>query len=125
MHHVSIVGNSIRDATDGVRFEGSTFRQTPMCALNRYAGAGLPLDGTSNLPEDAVVVGGAMSGGSGLGLGTGRLLAGEGDPEGKVFGKVGDIFQRIDGTVLHTLYVKESGDGINTGWRRTVTEAAP
>src|SRR6185369_2188611 len=35
--HFSVTGNSIRSAGTGVAFDGSRFRQTPVCALNRIA----------------------------------------------------------------------------------------
>jgi hypothetical protein len=114
----SVVGNSIRDAAEGIRFAGSNFQRTPICALNRIdAAVGSPLLGLGSLPEDAIVVGGAASGGgSGAGSGAGRWLAGLGDPNGKVGGNVGDVFQRLDGGAGSTLYVKEAGDGTDAGW---------
>jgi hypothetical protein len=39
-----------------------------------------------------------------------------GDPNNQVAGNVGDIFQRLDGTPGATLYVKEEGNGTDTGW---------
>jgi hypothetical protein len=116
--HVSIVGNSVRGAAEGVRFSGVGFAQTPVCALNRIdSGVEAPLVGLSVLPEDATVVGGATSrGGTTPGTGAGRILAGLGDPNGRVVGNVGDMFQRVDGTTGAVLYVKESEDGANTGW---------
>jgi len=41
---------------------------------------------------------------------------GEGDPEGSESANIGSVFLRVDGGALTTLYVKESGDGTNTGW---------
>jgi hypothetical protein len=41
---------------------------------------------------------------------------GAGTPEGVVTGNVGDSYQRSDGAVGTTLYVKETGSG-NTGWK--------
>jgi hypothetical protein len=73
--------------------------------------------GIGNLPFDSVVVGGATSrGGTTASSGGGRFLAGLGDPNNKVTGNVGDIFQRLDGTPGAILYVKETGDGTDTGW---------
>ena len=60
--------------------------------------------------------GAASGGGSGAGSGAGRWLAGLGDPNGKVGGNVGDVFQRLDGGAGATLYVKEAGDGTDAGW---------
>ena len=55
--------------------------------------------------------------------GGGRLLLGVGNPNssgqppaGGVRGNVGDIFQRLDANPDGVLWVKESGDGTNTGW---------
>jgi hypothetical protein len=116
--HVSIIGNSVRGAAEGIQFSGPGFVQTPVCCSNRIdSGVGAPLVGLGVLPEDAMVVGGATSRGSAsLGTGAGRILAGLGDPNGKVVGNVGDIFQRVDGSAGAALYVKETGDGANAGW---------
>ena len=48
--------------------------------------------------------------------GAGRLLAGAGDPNGRVAGDVGDLYQRLDGGPGATLYVKESGTQTAAGW---------
>jgi len=109
--HVSITGNSIRTADKGVVFLHNEFTQTPLCALNRIADdVSEPLLGFGVLPENYLVVGGAAS------RGGGRWLAGLGDPNNKVSGNVGDIFQRLDGTLRQTLYVKETGNNTNIGW---------
>ncbi|MET0522697.1 MAG: right-handed parallel beta-helix repeat-containing protein [Jiangellaceae bacterium] len=109
---VSIVENSIRGATDAITFDGAGFRRTPVCALNQVSADAIrPLVGLNDLPEHAVVVGGAVS------RGGGRHLTGIGDPAPTgVVGDVGDIFQRLDGHPGQTLYVKESGNGTATGW---------
>ena len=39
-----------------------------------------------------------------------------GTPEGAVVGSRGQIAFRLDGGAGAVLYVKESGDGTNTGW---------
>jgi hypothetical protein len=116
--HVSITGNSVRGAAEGIRFSGPGFAQTPVCASNRIdAAVGAPLAGLNVLPEDAAVVGGATSrGGATPGAGAGRILAGLGDPNGKVVGNVGDLFQRVDGSPGAAFYVKESNDGATNGW---------
>jgi len=44
-----------------------------------------------------------------------NVKVGTGSPEGSVVGKVGDVYQRKDGSTNTTLYIKESGSG-NTGW---------
>ena len=116
--HFSITGNSIRTAGTGVAFDGSRFKQTPVCALNRIAeDVTSPFVGIGRLPEDSVVVGGATSrGGTTAGSGAGRFVTGLGDPNNKVTGNVGDIFQRLDGNPGATFYVKETGNSTDTGW---------
>ena len=118
IRHISVIGNSVRGAAEGIRFGNTGFAQTPLCALNRIgADVASPLLGLANLPERAVVVGGAASrGGTAAGSGAGRFLVGLGDPINKVVGNVGDTFQRLDGTPGATLYIKETGQGTSTGW---------
>ncbi len=121
IHHVCTVGNSLRGATNGIEFAGSGFRQTPVCALNRTEGdVASPIVGLGRLPEQAIVVGGAASrGGSTPGSGAGRFLVGQGNPEGKVIGNVGDVYQRVDPQPGPRLFVKESDEQPNTGWSAT------
>jgi hypothetical protein len=116
--HVSVTGNSIRGADRGIVFDEGGFVQTPVCALNRIADdVASPFVGIRNLPFDSVIVGGATSrGGTKPNSGAGRFIAGMGDPETKVIGNVGDMFQRLDGARGKTLYVKEEGHGTATGW---------
>jgi hypothetical protein len=116
--HFSVIGNSIRSAAKGLVFKGPGFRQTPVCALNRIADdVPSPFVGILNLPADSVVVSGVTSrGGTTAGSGAGCFIAGLGDPNNKVIGNVGDIFQRLDGTPGAILYVKETGNGTNLGW---------
>jgi hypothetical protein len=119
--NVSITGNSIRAATKGIEFDGNGFVQSPVCALNRIADDVTSpitvIENPSVPPFPGLIVGGAASrGGTTPGSGTGRFIAGKGDPNNKVAGNVGDIFQRLDGIAGATLYVKETGNGTNTGW---------
>jgi hypothetical protein len=116
--HFSVIGNSIRSAEQGVVFDGPGFTQTPVCALNRIADdVPAPLVGIGKLPAASLVVGGAASrGGTTASSGTGCLMTGLGDPNNKVTGNVGDIFQRLDGKPGATLYVKEAGNNTDTGW---------
>jgi hypothetical protein len=116
--HFSITGNSIRGAANGIAFDGIGFRQTPVCALNRIADdVASPLVDIGRLPFDSLVVGGAMSrGGTTASSGAGRFITGLGDPNNKVIGNVGDIFQRLDGIPGATLYVKETGNSTDTDW---------
>jgi len=127
---VSVVDNSVYGAVEGVRFHGSGlpvtgFEQTPVCALNRVDPSPLvdldqfrPLVGLDQLPEKAVLVGGAASrGGKAAGTGAGRFLVGLGDPnQNNVVGNVGDIYQRVDTTPGPRLFVKESDAQPGTGW---------
>ncbi|MEV7098137.1 hypothetical protein AB0M80_35385 [Amycolatopsis sp. NPDC051045] len=123
---LSIVSNAIGGAAVGVEFDGKGIRHTPVCALNRVsADATKPIVGLSNLPEHAVIVGGAASrGGSEPNSGGGRHLTGIGDPTESalpgdsvlVAGNIGDIYQRLDGGLGSTLYVKEFGNGTTAGW---------
>lgn len=45
-----------------------------------------------------------------------RIKVGSGSPEGAVKGNPGNLYLNTDGGSSTTLYVKESGDGTNTGW---------
>ena len=119
IRHVSVTGNSVRGAAEGVAFQGDRFEQTPVCALNRIdAGVTNPLVGLGRLPERCLVVGGAASrGGATESSGAGRFVTGLGNPEDAVAGNVGDLFQRIDGGAGSSLYVKEAGNGSRSGWR--------
>jgi putative cofactor-binding repeat protein len=103
---VSVTGNSIRRANQGVVFLQKNFTQTPVCALNRIGDdVTVPLNGIKTLPAASIVVGGATSRGS-----AGRTLAGFGDPNKTgVIGNIGDLFQRLDGPP--GLYVNEKGAG--------------
>jgi hypothetical protein len=76
-----------------------------------------PLLGLNQLPERAVVAGGAAGrGGANPGTGSGRHLTGIGDPTGTVLGNVGDVYLRVDGAPGQTFYVKEADDNSATGW---------
>jgi hypothetical protein len=115
----SVVDNSVHGSVEGVRFQGTGFQQTPVCALNRVdASVPSPLVGLDQLPANAVLVGGAASrGGVAPGTGAGRFLVGLGDPnQNNVVGNVGDIYQRVDATPGPRLFVKESDDQTGTGW---------
>ena len=119
VRNLSAVGNSIRGASEGITFQGTTFEQTPVCALNQVdAGVARPLVGVARLPEKAVVAGGAASrGGSSPGSGAGRFLVGLGDPnENNVIGNAGDIYQRVDENPGPRLFVKESDETPGQGW---------
>jgi hypothetical protein len=115
IHELSIVDNSIAGAAAGIEFDGPGFRRTPTTALNRMATTvGAPFAGVAHLPEQAVVTGGAASRGGPLG--GGRVLAGIGDPNGKVAGDVGDVYQRVDTAPGPAFFVNETGAG-TSGWQ--------
>lgn len=44
------------------------------------------------------------------------IYSGQGTPEGVVVADRGVMYLRTDGGAGTTLYIKESGDGTNTGW---------
>jgi hypothetical protein len=46
----------------------------------------------------------------------GYVFVGAGSPAGKIFANRGSLYLRTDGGVGTSLYVKESGDGLATGW---------
>ncbi len=118
IHHISVVGNAVSGAKKGVAFENRGFAQTPICALNRISeNVPEPLSGLDNLPFGSLITGGALSrGGSTPNSGAGRFLTGLGDPNKKVPGNVGDLFQRLDGTPGATFFVKETGSNTKSGW---------
>lgn len=45
-----------------------------------------------------------------------QILSGTGTPEGAVTADIGTAYLRSDGGAGTTLYIKESGNGTNTGW---------
>jgi hypothetical protein len=65
--------------------------------------------GTSTPSEKLEVVGNVK-------IGSATIRSGTGTPLGVVTGNIGDLFLRTDGGAGSTLYVKESGNGTNTGW---------
>ncbi len=78
-----------------------------LTALNRMASTVVePLLGVVDLPEEAIITGGAASRGGPIGAG--RSLAGLGSPENRVAGSIGDLDQRIDAVPGAALYVKGS-----------------
>ena len=117
IHNVSAVGNSLRGVATGIKFVGNEFIPTPVCALNRTADTvKKPVD-LDQLPGHVIVVGGAAGqGGTTPGSGSGRFLVGQGNPEGRVTGNAGDVYQRIDSGAGPRFFVKESDALSNTGW---------
>ena len=51
-----------------------------------------------------------------IALKTANILSGIGAPNGAVTANIGSMYLRTDGGAGTTLYVKESGNGTNTGW---------
>jgi hypothetical protein len=106
---VSVAGNGIGGASVGVAFSGGTL--WPDAGLRDQPDPGGRRDSAhrpGHLPERAIVVSGATDwAGGGPGLGTGRSLAGIGDPNtGQVAGNAGEIYQRIDPSPGPRLFVK-------------------
>lgn len=121
MIHISIISNSVRGADKSILFQHFQHEDYPprlVCALNRIAeDVDVPFDEFLNLPFDILTGGVTSRGGTGLKPGAGRFIVGRGDPENRVEGNIGDIFQRLDGELGKTLYVKEAGNGTNTDWK--------
>jgi hypothetical protein len=119
VQHITVTGNAIGGAGTGVRFQGGTLQQTPICALNRVrADVTTPLAGLTTLPERAIVVAGATSrGGNDPGQGAGRVLMGTGNPnDNQLAGNLGDVYQRVDPEPGPRLFVKEDDQTPGTGW---------
>lgn len=49
-------------------------------------------------------------------IGNRTVQSGEGTPENKIVGSIGDLYLREDGSTSTTLYVKTSGTNTKTGW---------
>jgi hypothetical protein len=73
------------------------------------------LDTANRIPAQVQHGGATSSGGGAANSGAGRFLIGLGDPNTKVTGNIGDLFQRLYGGPATTLRVKESSPGTNTG----------
>jgi hypothetical protein len=119
IRHISVIGNSIRGAGKGVVFEGTQYDQViPVCALNRIADdVGLPFVGLKKPSLENIIIGGATSRGGGAERpGSGRWIAGLGEPNNRILGNIGDIFQSLDGTPGKTFWIKETNNGTSTGW---------
>jgi len=112
-------GNYVRvtlgDFTNGISFEkapsGSVTRE-----INFLSGVGviqtagtpvLTFSGTSVILNQDILH---------FTSGSLQVIAGTGDPENNVTANIGSLFLRSDGGADSTLYVKESGNGANTGW---------
>lgn len=53
-----------------------------------------------------------------------NIKRGTGAPNGAVVGNVGDIYMQTDGSVAATLWIKETGNGNNSGWNASGTTSA-
>jgi hypothetical protein len=45
------------------------------------------------------------------------VLSGNGSPLNVVTANIGTLYRRLDGGAGTSLYIKESGNGLKTGWR--------
>ena len=81
VRQLTVLGNSIRGAGEGVSFQGAGFQQTPVCALNHVGpDVASPLVGLTVPPERSVVAGRRHRPRRRESrLGTGRSLVGSGD----------------------------------------------
>ena len=115
LSHLSVIGNSIRRAAKGIFFEDNAYEQLPVCALNHMAhDVGAPLVDLADPPLNIITGGITNKVGT---VGAGRLIVGRGNPNGSIAGNIGDIFQSLDGAQMgKALWVKEAGNGTNTGW---------
>ena len=118
MFHISVTGNAIRGAGNGIFFEHSAYQRMPICALNRIANdVQVPFVETVAPLFDIITGGFSSRGNAAAKPGAGRVIVGQGDPENRIVGNIGDIFQRLDGSIGETLYVKEENVNPNTGWK--------
>lgn len=46
-----------------------------------------------------------------------RVMSGTGSPASVVVANRGTIYMRTDGGASTTMYIKETGDGLSSGWR--------
>jgi hypothetical protein len=68
-----------------------------------------------HMKAPALTADGTVAGGE-LKVNDTRIRSGEGDPENRIVGNVGDLWLRTDGSPGSTLYVKESSPNTPTGW---------
>lgn len=78
--------------------------------LNRLGG----LNGTVSIVS-GISANGPITGTS-FGFGNARILAGLGNPNGKVGASLGSLYLNLNGGANQTLWVKESGGDTNMGW---------
>lgn len=91
-----------RDPTTGISIDN---------VMRGYSSTGnLRIGNNSTDPGVKLAIDGVLS------INGSKKTTGTGSPEGVVTGNVGDEFNRTDGGVGTTKYIKESGSG-NTGWR--------
>jgi len=102
--NVLIGNNSFTDATSGIfTLGGPSFVEL---TYNMYG------DGIDAGAKNSAIDASAQS----VQLNNTRFLTGAGSPEGVVVGNLGDSYSRTDGGITTTLYIKETGNGNNTGW---------
>ena len=73
------------------------------------------LSGANRVAFDVAKPNGVLTLGISGNVSANNIKVGTGSPEGSVAGIKGDIYQRTDGSVGTSLYIKESGSG-STGW---------
>lgn len=114
---ISIIGNSIRHAKKGIVFDSNDYLQQPVCALNQTHNVQFPFLDLA-VPPLNIVTGGITSTGGPVGKpGAGRFIVGHGNPNGRIVGNIGDIFQSLDGAQMNkALWVKEAGNGTSSDW---------
>ncbi len=125
---VSVIANGGTGMVDGAKFEGGGavpgFTAQPICHSNTWTVSGDQYEGAFGVCPGLKAIIVATSG-----LRT--TYEGEGTPEANVVGNIGDLFNRIDGSVGTLTYEKQAGAGLATGWvalavtGATLTASAP
>lgn len=108
-----LIGSSVRIAPNNI----STTFIGRVGSPVRFLGD-TQIDGTATFAGNASSIGGSWAlTSTGVKTTSGaQWSAGANDPNGAVTGNVGDLFSRTNGGAGSSLYVKESGNGTNTGW---------
>lgn len=111
----------VRDSTTANRNIGSLYLKTLGTPTSTSKPSywdfyGIPTNGTSPSRIGMWTGDGNLSTIGTIATGNATIHSGTGNPNNNVVGNVGDLFLRTDGGAGTTLYVKESGNGNNTGW---------
>jgi hypothetical protein len=91
----------------GGLFVGGNVRITPGQGSGGGADGEVIVDGDGTVTGDLTVTGSFVYD---------LIFRGTGTPEGAVVAAVGAVYQRLDGAAGNTMYLKQSGGGLNTGW---------